>query len=66
MFLSHGTRDAMWSVAMTQRLEARLLQAGRTPEVHLLAGQDHSPHGEDENEHHLRLITFLRRTLEAA
>ena len=56
----------MWSVAMTQRLEARLLQASRTPEVHLLAGQDHNPHGEDENEHHRRLITFLRRTLEAA
>jgi hypothetical protein len=56
----------MWSVAMTQRLEARLLRASRTPEVHLLAGQDHNPHGEDENEHHRMLITFLRRTLEAA
>jgi acetyl esterase/lipase len=63
LFLSHGTRDTMWSAAMTRRLEARLQQAGRTPEVHLLAGQDHNPHGEGENEHHRMLITFLRRTL---
>ncbi|AMB47629.1 thioesterase [Methylobacterium sp. AMS5] len=66
LFLSHGTLDAMWSVAMTQRLEARLLRAARTPEVHLLAGQDHNPHGEDENEHHRRLITFLRQALGTA
>jgi hypothetical protein len=55
----------MWSVAMTQRLEARLRQAARKPEVHLLVGQDHTPHGEEENEHHRLLITFLRRTLGA-
>lgn len=42
MFLSHDMKDAMWSVAMTQRLEAGLLRASRAPEVHLLAGQDHS------------------------
>lgn len=63
LFLSHGMRDTMWSAAMTQRLEARLRQAGRVPEVHLLPGQDHSPQGEDENAHHRTLIKFLRRTL---
>lgn len=45
LFLSHGMRDAMWSVATTQRREARLLRASRTPEVHLLAGQDHKGDG---------------------
>jgi len=50
----------MGSAAMTQRLEARLLRATHTPEVHLLAGQDHNPHGDDENEHHRTLITLLR------
>lgn len=63
LFLSHGMRDATWSSAMTQRLEARLLRAARTPEVHLLEDQDHNPYGDDENEHHRMLITFLQRTL---
>jgi hypothetical protein len=66
LFLSHGMRDATWSSAMTQRLEARLLRAARTPEVHLLEGQDHNPYGDDENEHHRKLITFLQRTLGTA
>jgi dipeptidyl aminopeptidase/acylaminoacyl peptidase len=35
LFLSHGTRDATWSVEMTRRLWERLKQHGRTPEVHL-------------------------------
>ena len=43
-----------------------MLRAAHTPEVHLLAGQDHNPHGEDENEHRRTLITLPRRTLGAA
>ena len=46
--------------------EHTLLRATHTPEVHLLAGQDHIPHGDDENEHHRTLITLPRRTLGAA
>ncbi|KQO88824.1 hypothetical protein ASF56_19250 [Methylobacterium sp. Leaf122] len=46
--------------------EHALLRAAHTPEAHLLAGQDHNPHVDDENEHHRTLITLLRRTLGAA
>lgn len=64
LYLSHGTRDTVWSVAMTQRLESRLRRNGRTPEVHYLLGQDHMPEGDDENQHHARLVTFLRSSLD--
>ena len=65
LYLSHGTKDSVWSVAMTRRLEQRLRANGRTPEVHYLVGQDHTPRGVDENEHHGRLIDFLHRSLAA-
>lgn len=63
LFLSHGTDDSVWSASMTERLADRLRQGGRSPEVHLLPGQDHVLYGDDENAHHLRLVAFLRRTL---
>ncbi|WP_235272409.1 acyl-CoA thioester hydrolase/BAAT C-terminal domain-containing protein [Halomonas sp. KO116] len=34
LLLSHGTKDQVWSVEMTQRLVTRLREHGRHPEVH--------------------------------
>ena len=66
LYLSHGEQDSVWSVDMTRRLGARLRRAGRDPEMHYLPGQDHTPNGEAENEHHARLVSFLRRSLAPA
>ena len=63
LFLSHGTADRVWSAEMTRRLETRLLAAGRRPEVHYYEGQDHISDSAGENEHHAKLIGFLRRHL---
>lgn len=63
VFMSHGTRDSVWSVEMTRRLEARLIRGGRTPEVHYLPGCGHALDGADENDHHLRLMAFFERAL---
>ena len=63
LYLSHGAQDTVWSVQMTRRLEDRLRRNGRCPEVHYLSGQDHSPEGEGENEHHARVVEFLRSSL---
>lgn len=63
LFLSHGTQDQVWSVDMTRRLEARLHQHERNPEVHYYEGQNHTPNGPDEDEHHRRVIGFFERTL---
>jgi hypothetical protein len=63
LFLSHGTKDQIWSDAMTRRLEARLRQHGRAPEVHYYEGQYHIPEG---NEHQQHLIGFFGRNLAEA
>jgi pimeloyl-ACP methyl ester carboxylesterase len=63
LFLSHGTSDRTWSVEMTRRLEARLRQNGRGPEVHYYEGQDHISDSAGENEHHEHLLAFLNRHL---
>ena len=63
LYLSHGSRDETWSASMTERLRERLHRHGLDPEVHLLADQNHVLDGEDENQHHRRLIAFLHRTL---
>ena len=59
LFISHGTADRLWSVAMTQRLEQRLRAAGKTPEIHYLEGQDHLPDGNAENALYEKLLRFL-------
>lgn len=58
----HGKEDPVGSVAMTQRLQDRRRENGRTPEVHYRAGQDHTPDGVGENEHQCRMIDSLRRS----
>nr|WP_242468659.1 acyl-CoA thioester hydrolase/BAAT C-terminal domain-containing protein [Rhodovibrio salinarum] len=63
LFISHGTADTMWSVEMTRRLEARLIAAGRKPEVHYFEGEDHLLSTPAENLFHTRLIDFFTRNL---
>lgn len=63
LFLSHGTEDSVWSVAMTRRLVERLHGRGLRPEVHYYDGQDHLPGSAAENEHHEHLIAFFARHL---
>ncbi|KFE72184.1 alpha/beta hydrolase family protein [Hyalangium minutum] len=41
VFLSHGTRDEVWSVEETRELQRRLLDAGKDPEVHYWPGEGH-------------------------
>jgi dipeptidyl aminopeptidase/acylaminoacyl peptidase len=60
LFISHGTNDRMWSVEMSRRIVNRLSQHGKKPAIHFYEGQSHMPDGEGENEHHERLIAFLR------
>jgi dipeptidyl aminopeptidase/acylaminoacyl peptidase len=63
LFLSHGTRDTVWSVEMTRRLWERLKQHGRTPEVHLYEGEGHGLSSDAENKQHECLIDFFARHL---
>lgn len=63
LFLAHGTADRVWSVDCTRRLEARLRDHGRSPEVHYYEGEDHLPGSEAENAHHERLFAFFQRHL---
>lgn len=63
LFLSHGTRDATWSVEMTHRLWDRLKRHGRTPEVHLYEGEGHGLNSDVENQHNVLLIDFFARHL---
>jgi acetyl esterase/lipase len=60
LFISHGTNDRMWSVEMSRRIVNRLSQHGKMPAIHFYEGQSHMLDSEGENEHHERLIAFLR------
>lgn len=64
LYLSHGEADSVWSVACTRRLEARLRAAGREPEVHYYAGEDHGLRPETANLQRARMAAFFRRHLE--
>lgn len=63
LLISHGTKDQVWSVEMTRRLEARLIASGRSPDVHYLDGQGHLPDSNSENRLFETLIGFFDRTL---
>jgi len=63
LFISHGTKDDVWSVTMTQRLRERLQQHDRTREVHLYAGEPHRLGADAENRHYELLIEFFTRHL---
>lgn len=66
LFLSHGTEDKVWSVEMTRRLEARLRQNGRDPEVHYYEGQGHALGSAADNFHNAKLMAFFQRHLKDA
>jgi acetyl esterase/lipase len=63
LFLSHGEKDEVWSVQRTKRLERRLVEAGRNPEVHYYPGEAHGLAPETRNTHQTRLVSFFRRHL---
>jgi dipeptidyl aminopeptidase/acylaminoacyl peptidase len=63
VFLSHGTKDTVWSVEMTRRLEARLRSNGKAPEVHYYEGEDHSSRGDADNLHNEQVLTFFEKHL---
>ena len=63
LFISHGTKDEVWSVAMTHRLCERLQRHGRTPEVHFYEGERHRLGAAAENRNNERLIEFFARHL---
>jgi dipeptidyl aminopeptidase/acylaminoacyl peptidase len=63
LFISHGTRDDVWSIEMTRRLSERLISHGRSPEVHLYDAADHGFSSDGENRHHELLIDFFTRHL---
>ena len=63
LFISHGTKDATWSVDMTRRLLDRLKRSDRNPEVHLYGGECRGFTSETENGHNELLIDFFTRHL---
>ncbi|WP_447042829.1 alpha/beta hydrolase family protein [Vreelandella sp. H-I2] len=63
LLLSHGTKDRMWSVEMTKRLEERLREHGRHPEIHYYEGEDHIPSSSGQNKHYELLLEFFSKHL---
>ena len=63
LFISHGTEDKVWDVAMTRRLEERLRATGRDTEIHYYDGEDHILTSDAENENMERLLAFFGRHL---
>jgi dienelactone hydrolase len=61
LFLSRGEKDDVWSVNRTKRLEKRLRDAGRRPEVHYHPEQTHRLTPEGRKVHQTRLVAFFRR-----
>lgn len=66
LFLSHGTADQVWSVECTRRLEARLMAAGRAPEVYYYEGEGHGLGEDAANRNAARLVEFFHRHLGGA
>ena len=60
MLIAQGTEDDVWSAEMTRRLEGRLRQHGRTPEVQWYEGQGQGAWGETANPHWEQVIAFFR------
>jgi len=64
LFLSHGTKDKVWSVEMAKRLERKLKHREAHLEVHYYEGEDHNCRTEADNKHHELLIQFFTRFLQ--
>jgi dipeptidyl aminopeptidase/acylaminoacyl peptidase len=63
LFLSHGEEDDVWSVKRTRRLERRLIEAGRSPEVHYYPAEAHRLRPETRRVHQAHLVSFFERHL---
>ncbi|CAN0554182.1 unnamed protein product [Ectocarpus sp. 8 AP-2014] len=63
LLFTHGTKDRMWSVEMTKRLEKRLRGHGCDPEVHYYEGEDHIPSSAGQNTHNQLLLDFFSKHL---
>lgn len=63
LFLSHGTRDRVWSVEMTRRLEKKLKGRESPFEVHYYDGEDHICRSDADNKHYELLVRFFERFL---
>ena len=66
ILLAQGTEDDVFSPDMTRRLEARLREHGRSPEIHWYEGQGHGAWGETANAHWEQVIAFFTRHLSEA
>lgn len=65
VFISHGEADKTWSVAQTDRLEARLRRRGGIFEIRRHPGQDHVFDSENWNRHYEDVLRFFDRHLRA-
>lgn len=63
LMITHGTKDRIWAVERTQRIEATLKAAGLNPEIHYFKDAPHSFTGHDEMKRTALLFDFLRRHL---
>jgi len=63
ILLAHGTADNVWHSGMTEELEKRLTENGRTPEVHYFEGEGHGFSTSGQNQYNEILLDFLERTL---
>ncbi len=65
LFLSHGTKDRMWSVKMTKRLEQKLKEREAHLEVHYYEGEEHLCSDDADNKHNEMLVRFFTRFLQS-
>jgi dipeptidyl aminopeptidase/acylaminoacyl peptidase len=63
IFISHGTRDEVWSVEESRKLEARLKRAGNSPEVLYLDGESHVLSREAGAKVDGAITAFFKKTL---
>ena len=63
VFLAQGTEDRVWDEAMARRLVARMSDAGRFPEAHFFAGEDHIFGPEARNREWELMLDFFARHL---
>jgi dienelactone hydrolase len=60
ILITVGEDDDVWPVAQTRRIEARLVSAGRLPQVHYFPGAKHVFGYQDENRRRQLVFDFLR------
>jgi len=61
IMITVGSKDTVWPVEQTQRLEAKLKKRGRSPEVTYFPDADHGFYGVDEMKRRDLVLDFLKR-----